>query len=143
MVHHFLKLWDQICIWILLLPFEAIVVLYCQNQIGPECDGYIWKISYIIFFVCIRNNLNIILNFPCYCYVIFDTLKTVLRILWITKRMFISCYRLILPLRVNTIGHFLFLNHAMNALNYSNIHVYGMSRPDVYSPSTTSMYHRP
>lgn len=103
----------------------------------------VWKISYIIFFVCIKNNLNIILNFPCYCYVIFDTLKTVLRILWITKRMFISCYRLILPLRVNTIGHFLFLNHAMNALNYSNIHVYGMSRQDVYSPSTTSMYHRP
>lgn len=102
-----------------------------------------WLYRYIIFFVCIRNNLNIILNFPCYCYVIFDTLKTVLRILWITKRMFISCYRLILPLRVNTIGHFLFLNHAMNALNYSNIHVYGMSRQDVYSPSTTSMYHRP
>lgn len=116
-------------------------ILPKSDSLGPERDD--WKISYVIFFVCIRNNLNIILNFPCYCYVIFDLLKTVLRILWMTKRMFISCYRLILPLRVNTIGHFLFLNHAMNALNYSNIHVCGMSRQDVYSPSTTSMYHRP
>lgn len=84
---------------------------------------FLWKISYVIFFVCIRNNLNIILNFFCYCYVIFDLLKIVLR-----KWMFIFCYRLIFFLCVNIIGYFFFLNYVMNVFNYLNIYVYGMFR---------------
>lgn len=130
------------CIWIFLLPFEAVVVLYCQNQIVH--DNHIFMENKLHNSLFASEIFWMLYNVPCYCFIIFDTLKTVLRSLWMTKRMFFSCYRLILPLnlRVNTIGHFLFLNHAMNALIPTYTY---MVCPDKWyiPPSTNTTYHRP